>query len=64
MFGKHLSIIGSTMGSQDDYLRVMSLVFAGKLDPIVDQVYPLADFRTAIARMMDNQQFGKILLQV
>jgi NADPH:quinone reductase-like Zn-dependent oxidoreductase len=42
----------------------MSLVFAGKLDPIVDQVYPLADFRTAIARMMDNQQFGKILLQV
>lgn len=64
LFGKHLSIIGSTMGSQEDYLRVMSLVFAGKLDPIVDRVYPIAEFRTAIARMMDNQQFGKILVQL
>lgn len=64
IFGKHLSIIGSTMGSQEDYVRVMHLVFAGKLDPIVDHVYSMADFRTAIARMMDNQQFGKILLQV
>lgn len=64
LFGKHLSIVGSTMGSQDDYRQVMTLVFAGKLDPIVDQVYPLTAFRTAIARMMENQQFGKILLQV
>lgn len=64
VFGKHLSLIGSTMGSQEDYLRVMRLVFMGKLDPIVDTVYPLTEFRTAIGRMMDNQQFGKILVQI
>lgn len=64
LFGKHLSIIGSTMGSQEDYLQVMRLVFMGKLDPIVDTVYPLTEFRTAITRMMDNQQFGKILVQI
>ena len=64
LFGKHLSILGSTMGCQEDYLRVMRLVFMGKLDPIVDTVYPLTEFRTAIGRMMDNQQFGKILVQI
>lgn len=64
IFGKHLSIIGSTMGAQEDYWQVMALVFAGKLKPLVDTVYPMAEFHTAIARMMDNQQFGKILIQI
>ena len=64
LFAKHLSIIGSTMGSQADYLRVMGLVFQGKLDPIVDTVYPMQEFSAAMTRMMDNQQFGKILIQI
>lgn len=64
LFGKHLSIIGSTMGSQADYLRVMELVFSGKLQPLVDRVYPLSDFRMAMTRMMENQHFGKILIQL
>ena len=64
IFGKQLSIIGSTMGSQDDYQRVMGLIFQGKLDPVVDSVYPLRDFSQAITRMMADQQFGKILLEI
>jgi NADPH:quinone reductase-like Zn-dependent oxidoreductase len=64
LFGRQLSIIGSTMGTQDDYLTVMSLVFAGKLNPIVDSVYSMQDFATAMTRMMSNEQFGKILIQV
>lgn len=64
LFGKHLSLIGSTMGSQADYLRVMGLVFGGKLQPIVDKVYPMADFRAAMTRMMENQQFGKLLIRI
>lgn len=64
MFGKHLSIIGSTMGSQEDYWRVMGLVFQGKLDPVVDSVHPMGEFRQAIARMMENAHFGKILIAV
>jgi NADPH:quinone reductase-like Zn-dependent oxidoreductase len=42
----------------------MGLVFGGKLQPIVDRVYPMNDFRTALARMMENQHFGKILIQI
>ncbi len=64
LFGRHLSIIGSTMGTQEDYRTVMALVFAGKLNPVVDSVYPMGDFAAAMTRMMTNEQFGKILIQV
>jgi len=64
IFGKQLSIIGSTMGTQDDYLRVMGLAFQGKLEPVVDSVFPMVDFRQAMTRMMADQQFGKILIEI
>jgi NADPH:quinone reductase-like Zn-dependent oxidoreductase len=64
IFGRHLRIIGSTMGTQDDYQTVMALVFAQKLQPVVDSVYPLAEFRAAMARMLENRHFGKILIDV
>ncbi len=64
IFWKHLSIIGSTMGTQADYEQVMRLVFAGKLNPIVDSVYPMSDFCAAIARMMADEQFGKIVIKI
>ena len=64
IFGRHLSIIGSTMGSHDDFLAVMGLVFAGKLSSVVDSVYPLFDYPRALARMMANEQFGKILVDI
>ncbi len=64
MFGKHLRIIGSTMGSQFDYRTVMTQVFQGKLDPVIDRVFPMQEFRAAMEHMLANEHFGKILLQV
>ncbi len=64
LFGRHLSIIGSTMGNHDDFLAVMGLVFAGKLSPVVDSIYPLSGYPRALARMMANEQFGKILVDI
>ena len=64
IFGRHLSIIGSTMGTQGDYSKVMELIFANKLSPVIDSIYPMNDFRSAIERMRANQHFGKILIEV
>lgn len=64
LFGKHLSIIGSTMGTQPDFEAVMAQVFAGKLKPVVDTVFPLAEYPTALARLLDGAGYGKILVQV
>ncbi|MDH5506021.1 MAG: zinc-binding dehydrogenase [Anaerolineae bacterium] len=64
MFGKHLSIIGSTMGTHKDFAEVMDLVFAGKLDPALDQTFPLSEARAAQERLDSGKQLGKITLQI
>ncbi|HEX6270895.1 MAG TPA: zinc-binding dehydrogenase [Anaerolineales bacterium] len=64
MFAKHLSIIGSTMGTLDDFDEVMDLVVAGKLKPIIDSTYPLRDAAPAQERLWNHQNFGKITLDI
>jgi NADPH:quinone reductase-like Zn-dependent oxidoreductase len=64
IFGKHLSIIGSMMGTQADFETAMAQVWAGKLRPIVDQIFPLADYPAALARLLSGGGFGKVLVQV
>ncbi|MBT3338632.1 MAG: zinc-binding dehydrogenase [Anaerolineae bacterium] len=64
IFAKHLSIIGSTMGTLNDFESVMSLVVAGKLQPVIDKVFELQEARFAHERMERNEQLGKIVLSI
>lgn len=64
LFGKHLSIIGSTMGTSVDYETVMSLIFQGKLRPVIDTVYPLEEGTIALRRLNDGDVIGKLVLRV
>jgi NADPH:quinone reductase-like Zn-dependent oxidoreductase len=64
IFGKHLSVIGSTMGTLRDFSVVMGLVFAGKLRPVLDMTFPLADVRAAQERLEKGAQMGKITLAI
>lgn len=63
MFGKHLSLIGSTMGSHGDFVEVMRLIFSGRLQPVIDTLYPLAEGLTALQRMQAGEFSGKLVLQ-
>lgn len=62
MFAKHLSIIGSTMSTLDEFKEVMDLVVNGKLKPIMDRTFPLKDAALAQGRLWSNENFGKITL--
>jgi NADPH:quinone reductase-like Zn-dependent oxidoreductase len=64
IFGKHLTIIGSTMGTHADFKAVMDLVFAGKLKPILDRTFPLAEAAQAQTRLERGEQMGKITLAI
>ena len=57
-------LIGSTMGSLTDFREVMELVFNGRIDPLIDSVYPLEQAAEAYAHYERGEQFGKIVLQV
>jgi NADPH:quinone reductase-like Zn-dependent oxidoreductase len=62
IFSKGLSILGSTMSTRAGFASVMALVFAGKLKPVIDQVFPLKDARQAQERLERGENFGKIIL--
>jgi NADPH:quinone reductase-like Zn-dependent oxidoreductase len=62
IFSKHLSLIGSTMGTLQDFSRVMALVFAGRRAVPVDRVYLLAEARQAQEYLAAGEQLGKIVL--
>lgn len=64
LFGKHLTIIGSSMGTTVDYERVMGLVFRGRLRPVIDTVYPLEQGPTALRRLQDGDVVGKLVLRI
>jgi NADPH:quinone reductase-like Zn-dependent oxidoreductase len=62
MFGKHLSIIGATMGPRTEYEQVMGLIFSGRLRPIIDTVYPLSEGLAALERLESGDTAGKLVL--
>lgn len=64
VFRKHISIIGSTMAPHGDFVRVMELVFAGVLRPVVGAVFPLAQAADAHRAMESGDVFGKIVLEI
>jgi len=64
LYWNQVTIMGSTMGSDEDFRAMLSAVSATKLKPVVDSVFPLAEARDAMAKMEAGQQFGKIVLKV
>jgi NADPH:quinone reductase-like Zn-dependent oxidoreductase len=64
VFAKHLTIIGSTMGTRQNFATVMSMIFQGKLTPVLDRTYPLSDARAAQEYLESGEQLGKVTLQI
>jgi NADPH:quinone reductase-like Zn-dependent oxidoreductase len=61
---KQLTIYGSTMGTRDDFEAAFDLVKSGRVKPVVDSVFPLAEARKAHERLEAGEQFGKIVFTV
>jgi NADPH:quinone reductase-like Zn-dependent oxidoreductase len=52
------------MSPQAEFARVMDLVCAGDLTPVIDRTFELAEIRSAHRRLEAGEQLGKILLAV
>ncbi len=62
VFYRQLSILGSTMGSKGELFEVLKLVDEGRLRPVLDRAFPLADAVAAQQRLADRAAFGKVVL--
>ena len=64
LYWKQISILGTTMGTRDEFLSMLDFVESRKLKPVIDATYPLDNINDALQRMEDANQFGKIVLQI
>jgi NADPH:quinone reductase-like Zn-dependent oxidoreductase len=62
IFGKQISLIGSTMGSPQDFRDVMELVWSGMIKVPVDRVLPLEAGSKGHALLESGEKFGKVVL--
>jgi NADPH:quinone reductase-like Zn-dependent oxidoreductase len=63
VFYRHLTLLGSFMGSKGELLEAMKFVAAGKIRGIVDRVLPLSEARQAHELIENRAQFGKVVLK-
>jgi len=63
VFYRHLTILGSFMGSKAELLEAMKFVRQGKIRGVVDRVLPLSEARQAHELVESRGQFGKVVLQ-
>lgn len=63
LFFGHISLLGSTMGNASEFEAVLKAIDHG-MRPVVDHVYPLDEVQTALQRVDDAEQFGKVVLSV
>ena len=61
---KELTIMGSTMGSPEDFAGAYDLVASGRALPVVDEVFPLEQAAAAHERLERGEQLGKIVLRI
>jgi NADPH:quinone reductase-like Zn-dependent oxidoreductase len=62
LFARQLNLLGSYMGTMGELHEVLKHVFAGRLKPVVDRVFPLSELRAAHEYLEKSQMFGKIVV--
>jgi alcohol dehydrogenase len=56
-------MIGSDGWAQSDLVALLDLIAAGKLDPIIDKVFPLEETAEAERLLEDREVVGKVLIR-
>ncbi|KAB5606646.1 zinc-binding dehydrogenase [Bifidobacterium jacchi] len=64
VFFQDIRVQGVTMGTREDFARLLRFVEHADLHPVIDSVVPLDDARSAFARVHSGEAFGKVALTV
>lgn len=55
-------VVGSTMGTRDEFAALVSLVTERGVRPVIDSVYGFSEARRGFERLASGEAFGKVVL--
>lgn len=61
VFFRQLRILGSTMGTAQELIQLSRLIAIKHIQPVIDEVMPLAEARAGFQKMLEGDLFGKIV---
>lgn len=64
VFWNHLTVLGTSMGSPQDFAAMLDLVTRGALVPVLDRTFEMERAAEACGRLEAGRQFGKIVLAI
>lgn len=62
-FYSQCNILGTTLGSKEEFMEMLVFMQQHQIHPVIDHVYDLEQGRIALERLQDSEQFGKIVLR-
>lgn len=63
-FYGQFNLLGTTMGSGEEYEKMLNFVNEHKIKPVIDRVFTFQQYKEAFSRLENGEQFGKIAFVV
>ncbi len=63
IFFKPLQVVGSTMGTRDELVKVAAMLANSGVRPLVDRILPLAEAADGFAALIEGEVFGKVVFE-
>ena len=64
IYWKNISVLGTTMGTMEEFKQMITFSEANNIKPVVDKIFPsLEQTQEAFEYMAEGKQFGKIVLK-
>jgi NADPH:quinone reductase-like Zn-dependent oxidoreductase len=64
VFWRQLRIVGSTMGTDEEFAAMLRFVNEHRIVPVVDSVFPFARVLEAFERLRSEEHMGKVVVRI
>jgi len=64
IFFPQVSLVGTSMGSHEEFVQMLQWVEDHNIHPVIDSVYPIQDTAKAFERMEKGEQFGNLAIRI
>ncbi|XOV90849.1 MAG: zinc-binding alcohol dehydrogenase family protein [Bacteroidota bacterium] len=62
LFWQQISIIGTSMGNDEEFSEMVEFIDINQIKPIIDKEFPMEKYRDAFRRFVDKDHYGKVVL--